>query len=592
MTSLTVTNAVLPTRKRRNAFQRFLREPLGVIASIVLLAIVAVSLLAPVIAGSDPNATALELAFAPPSAAHPLGGDGVGRDVFARLLYGGQASLLSGLIVLVVSSILGVTSGLLAGYFGGWFDTIGEWISNLLMSLPGIIILMASAAALGRSIWISMTIFGVLVSPGFFRMTRANVRAVRNDAYVDAARVFGLGTGRILFRHILIVVRGPLLIQITGAVGLAVVIQAGLDFLGLGDPSIPSWGVMLADAFRTIYTAPLLVLWPGLMIGLTAGASSLIGNALRDALEEGNNSRVSPAAAAKSRRARAAASHNADATPTPTDDEALLAIRDLKVAYQTSRKHSTEVVHGVSLTIRKGEVLGLVGESGSGKTQTSLAILGLLSPGGVVSGGDIHFDGKRLDTASPAEMRKLLGRRIAYIPQEPMTNLDPMFAIGNQLVERLRANTRLSKAEARDTVRRMLDRVGIVNSDKVMASYPHQISGGMAQRALIAGALSAKPDLLIADEPSTALDVTVQAEVLDLLRDLQKETGTAMLLVTHNFGVVADICDRVAVMQSGEIVEEATVADIFARPQHPYTRSLLEASLEDRPSRAAREVTA
>lgn len=590
MTSLTVANAVVAPRKRRNAFQRFLREPLGVVAFIVLLLIVAVSVLAPLLVPYDPNETSLGLAFARPSPEHLLGADGVGRDVLARLLYGGQASLLSGLIVLVVSSILGVTTGLLAGYFGGWFDTIGEWISNLLMSLPGIIILMASAAALGRSIWISMTIFGILVSPGFFRMTRANVRAVRNDAYVDAARVFGLGTGRILFRHILIVVRGPLLIQITGAVGLAVVIQAGLDFLGLGDPSVPSWGVMLADAFRTIYTAPLLVLWPGLMIGLTAGASSLIGNALRDALEEGNTTRVSPAAAAKSRRARAAAAA-ADETAT-TDGSGILSVRDLRVSYQSTRTQSVEVVHGVSLTIREGEVLGLVGESGSGKTQTSLAVLGLLSPGGIVTDGHIVFDGQRLDTTSPQDMRKLLGRRIAYIPQEPMTNLDPMFTIGSQLTERLRANTRMSKKDARDTVRTMLDRVGIVDSKKVMASYPHQVSGGMAQRALIAGALSAKPDLLIADEPSTALDVTVQAEVLDLLRELQKDTGTAMLLVTHNFGVVADICDRVAVMQQGEIVEEASVTDVLTDPQHPYTQALLAANLEDRPSRSAREVSA
>ncbi|WP_433676941.1 dipeptide/oligopeptide/nickel ABC transporter permease/ATP-binding protein [Microbacterium gorillae] len=590
MTSLTVVNAVAHTPRRRNAFQRFLREPMGVVAAVVLIAIVAVSLLAPVIAGSDPNQTSLGITFASPSLEHPLGTDGVGRDVLARLLYGGQASLLSGLIVLVVSSILGVTSGLLAGYFGGWFDMVGEWIANVLMSLPGIIILMASAAALGRSIWISMTIFGVLVSPGFFRMTRANVRSVRNDAYVDAARVFGLGTGRILFRHILIVVRGPLLIQIAGAVGLAVVIQAGLDFLGLGDPSIPSWGVMLSDAFRTIYTAPLLVLWPGLMIGLTAGAASLIGNALRDALEEGNATRVAPGAAARSRRARAAAGTATDREHTDTTP--VLNIEDLTVAYQTSRSQAVEVVHGVSLTVRRGEVLGLVGESGSGKTQTSLAALGLLSPGGIVTGGSIYFDGKRIDTATPKAMRALLGKRIAYIPQEPMTNLDPMFTIGSQLVERLRANTRVSKAEARQTVKEMLDRVGLVDAERVMRSYPHQISGGMAQRALIAGALSAKPDLLIADEPSTALDVTVQAEVLDLLRELQQEMGTAMLLITHNFGVVADICDHVAVMQHGEIVEAASVGAIFESPQHPYTRALLAANLEGRPSRTAREAHA
>ena len=581
MSSQTVINAI-PTRKRRGAGSRFLRDPLGMAAAIVLLLIVIMSVAAPLLATSDPNTTSLELTFAPPSWDHPLGGDNVGRDVFARLLYGGQASLLSGLIVLVVSSVLGVSAGLIAGYRGGWFDTISEWVSNLLMSLPGIIILMASAAALGRSIWISMSIFGVLLAPGFYRMTRSNVRAVRNEAYVDAARVFGLSTMRILFRHVLVVVRGPMLIQIAGAVGIAVVIQAGLDFLGLGDPTIPSWGVMLSDSFRTIYEAPELVVWPGVMIGLTAGASSLIGNALRDVFEEGDAVKVTKRAGARSRR-------TTPARPVNARSENLLQVDDLKVSYQTGKRESTDVVHGVSLSVKPGEVLGLVGESGSGKTQTSLSVLGLLSPGGYISGGSIFFDGEQIDRLSPVAMRKLLGTRIAYIPQEPMTNLDPMFTIGSQLVERLRANSAMSKRDARARVEHMLDRVGIVDPARVMRSYPHQISGGMAQRALIAGALVTEPDLLIADEPSTALDVTVQAEVLDLLRELQRETGTAMLLVTHNFGVVADICDQVAVMQRGRIVETASVRDIFANPQHDYTRALLNASLEGRPSRTESE---
>lgn len=412
-------------------------------------------------------------------------------------------------------------------------------------------------------------------------MTRTNVRSVRNEAYVDAARVFGLGTVRILFRHVLIAVRGPLIIQIAGAVGIAVVIQAGLDFLGLGDPRIPSWGVMLADAFRTINESPMLVVWPGVMIGLTAGSAALIGNALRDVLEEGSTATRGPR---RGRRTQAMSTTQPDLAA-----ENILQIDDLHVAYGGSRDSSVEVVHGVSLSIARGEVLGLVGESGSGKTQTSLSVLGLLSAGGEVSGGSIHFDGARLDTMGSKQMRKLLGKRIAYIPQEPMTNLDPMFTIGSQLIRRLRANERLSRADANRRVRQMLDRVGIVDSSKLMESYPHQISGGMAQRALIAGALSTNPELLIADEPSTALDVTVQAEVLDLLRELQRETGTAMLLVTHNFGVVADICDRVAVMQSGQIVETAPVEQIFADPQDEYTRALLGASLENRPSRTVRE---
>ncbi|MGN8132387.1 dipeptide/oligopeptide/nickel ABC transporter permease/ATP-binding protein [Paenarthrobacter sp. 22069] len=575
------------TRTRRTALERFLRDPLGAGSAVVLLIIIVASLAAPLLSPYDPNFTSLNLVFAPPSAAHPLGGDGVGRDVLARLLWGGRASLLSGAIVLVVACVLGVSLGLVAGYRGGLFDTIGNWISNALMAFPGIIILMASAAALGRSIWISMTIFGVLLSPGFYRMTRTNVRAVRNEAFVDAARVFGISPARILFRHILTVVRGPLLIQIAGAVGIAVVIQAGLDFLGLGDPTLPSWGVMLSDAFRSIYTSPLQILWPGLMIGLTAGAAALIGNSIRDVLEEGDVVRVSPAAVRAARRQqREATQASMDVMDDPNE---LLAAEDLRVSYGISKSATKEVVHGVNLSIRRGEVLGLVGESGSGKTQTSLAILGLLPEGGFVSGGRIMFNGLQINGLGPGEMRGILGKKIAYIPQEPMTNLDPMFSIGNQLIERLRSNTNMSRAQAATKMKGMLDRVGIADPARVMASYPHQVSGGMAQRVLIAGALATEPDLIIADEPSTALDVTVQAEVLDLLRELQRESHCAMLLVTHNFGVVADICDTVAVMQGGRIVETAAVRDIFARPQHEYTRSLLEASLEGRPSRSARE---
>jgi len=575
------------TRTRRTPLQRFLRDPLGADSAVVLLIIIVASLAAPLLSPYDPNFTSLNLVFAPPSPAHPLGGDGVGRDVLARLLWGGRASLLSGAIVLVVACVLGVSLGLVAGYRGGLFDTIGNWIANALMAFPGIIILMASAAALGRSIWISMTIFGVLLSPGFYRMTRTNVRAVRNEAFVDAARVFGISPGRILFRHILTVVRGPLLIQIAGAVGIAVVIQAGLDFLGLGDPTLPSWGVMLSDAFRSIYTSPLQILWPGLMIGLTAGAAALIGNSIRDVLEEGDVVRVSPAAVRAARRQqREATQASMDVMDDPNE---LLAAEDLRVSYGISKSTTKEVVHGVNLSIRRGEVLGLVGESGSGKTQTSLAILGLLPEGGFVSGGRIMFNGLQINGLGPGEMRGILGKKIAYIPQEPMTNLDPMFSIGSQLIERLRSNTNMSRAEAAAKMNGMLDRVGIADPARVMASYPHQVSGGMAQRVLIAGALATEPDLIIADEPSTALDVTVQAEVLDLLRELQRESHCAMLLVTHNFGVVADICDTVAVMQGGQIVETAPVRDIFARPQHEYTRSLLEASLEGRPSRSARE---
>ncbi|WP_415856257.1 ABC transporter ATP-binding protein, partial [Sinomonas sp. G460-2] len=262
---------------------------------------------------------------------------------------------------------------------------------------------------------------------------------------------------------------------------------------------------------------------------------------------------------------------------------ALLRVSGLEVAY--GHGPTAKVVHGVTLHVEEGEVLGLVGESGSGKTQTAFSILGLLPEGGRVSGGSMVFDGRELTTLGDVGRRALRGTDIAYIPQEPMSNLDPTFRIGYQLTVPLRKRLRLSKREATDHALALLARVGISDPEKVFRSYPHEISGGMAQRVLIAGAVSCNPRLLIADEPTTALDVTVQAEVLDLLRDLQRERGMAVIMVTHNFGVVADICDRVAVMQAGRIVETDSVETILTRPSDPYTRRLLDSMLDDGPVR-------
>ena len=219
-------------------------------------------------------------------------------------------------------------------------------------------------------------------------------------------------------------------------------------------------------------------------------------------------------------------------------------------------------VDGVDIRVEAGQRVGVIGESGSGKTQTAFSVLGLLPRGGHVSGGRIDFDGSDLTAASEKQYTALRGTRIGYIPQEPMSNLDPSFTIGSQLVEPLRVGLGMSKKDATERALSLLDRVGIPNPQRTFDAYPFEVSGGMAQRVLIAGAVSTDPDLIIADEPTTALDVTVQAEVLDLLRDLQKERGMAMLLVTHNFGVVADLCDRVTVMQQGLFVESGPVRTI------------------------------
>ncbi|MEA5455617.1 dipeptide/oligopeptide/nickel ABC transporter permease/ATP-binding protein [Sinomonas sp. JGH33] len=575
--------------------RRVLRNPLALVSLAFLALIILGAVFAPLIAPFRPTTAVISDVLAAPGGSHLLGADGAGRDVFSRLLFGAQFSLAGALVALVTAMVIGVTGGLLAGYFGKWIDTLWTWVISLLMALPAIIVLLAARAVVGPSLWASMVIFGIILSPAFFRLVYASVTAVRNELYVDAARVSGLSDARIISRHILTVVRAPIVIQsaIVGGVGLA--IQSGLEFLGLGDINVPTWGQMLSDGFQNLYTNPLLIVWPATAIGLTLIALTLLANALRDELER---------ASGPAKRSRANAGKKSTTAPSATagDEtirhdggaagEAVLTIENLSVAYPAHGGGTKTVVRGVSLTVARGEVHGLVGESGSGKTQTAWSVLRLLPEGGRIAGGSIIFQGKDLAGLREREMEKLRGRRIAYIPQEPMSNLDPSFTIGSQLVEPMTICLGISKKEATERALKLLAKVGIPNPQRTFDSYPHQVSGGMAQRVLIAGAVSCEPDLLIADEPTTALDVTVQAEVLDLLRDLQSELNMAVILVTHNFGVVADLCDRVSVMRLGRIVETGPTRAIFKDPQHPYTRELLGAILSEATPRGPLETVA
>lgn len=570
---------VEPVTTRSGVVRRFLRNPLGLIPTLVLLAVIVIAIVVPFLGLPDPNAVNLREASRPPGAGHLLGTDTSGRDILSRLMWGTRVVLIGAGIALAVSLAVGAVTGLLAGYYGGWFDSAASWVNNLNMALPGIVVVLAVRAVMGPSIYLAMAVFGILLTPAFFRVVRGAVQAVRNELYVDAARVSGLSDARIISRHIFTVVRAPIIIQAARVASIAIAIQAGLEFLGVTDPTVPSWGNMLNEGFRRIALSPELILWPSLAIGLVSMALILFGNALRDALEDrGQGTTRAVRLPAQSAAATAAA-------PAPAHPEnALLSVQNLKVAYGTESGQK-EVVHGVTLHVAPGEVLGLVGESGSGKTQTAFAVLGLLPEGGRVSDGSILFDGKELTTLGNKERTALRGTDIAYIPQEPMSNLDPSFKIGHQLTVPLRTKLGLSKQDATKRALELLARVGINDPEKTFKSYPHEISGGMAQRVLIAGAVSCNPRLLIADEPTTALDVTVQAEVLDLLRDLQRETGMAVIMVTHNFGVVADICDRVAVMQAGRLVEVDTVEKILTSPSQNYTQKLLDSMLEDGPAR-------
>jgi peptide/nickel transport system permease protein len=424
-----------------------------------------------------------------------------------------------------------------------------------------------------------MATVGVLFTPGYFRIARSTALTIRNEPYIDAARVAGLTHPRIIVKHLLPGVYPPVIIQTALAAGIAMGIQAGLQFLGIGGSSVPSWGAMMNEGFRLLLSSPQLLLWPSLVLGVTIAALAVAGSTLADLV------RVRTALPSRKKSAAAIV----EATPVTgsfayAPEKAAVRVENLRVRYGTSGG-AVEVVKGISLDVAPGEVLGIVGESGSGKSQTVFSILDLLPAGGSYSADGLWIGGRAVHKMTPAERARLLGTEIGYIPQEPMSNLDPAYTIGFQLMQPLRSVHRQSRAEARATARAMLTRVGIADVDRVMKAYPHQISGGMAQRVLIAGAIAGKPSLLIADEPTTALDVTVQAEVLELLRELQTELGMAMVLVTHNFGVVADICDRVVVMRDGGVVETCDVATVFTAAEQNYTRDLIAASLDNAESR-------
>ncbi|MFJ9638839.1 dipeptide/oligopeptide/nickel ABC transporter permease/ATP-binding protein [Streptomyces sp. NPDC101178] len=560
--------------------RRLLRNPLGAASAGVLLLLVAAVLLAPLIAPQAPDASALGAAFEGPSAAHPLGMDSAGRDILSRLLYGGRNTLGGALIALGVALALGVPTGLYAGYRAGWFDSAANWAVNLVMALPAMVVLLASRAILGPNVWVLMIVLGVLAAPSFFRLVRGIVANVRKELYVDAAKVSGLSDARIVGRHILIVVRGPVIIQVALVAGIAIGLQAGLEFLGVGSGSSATWGAMLNEAFQNIQRAPLLMLWPGLALGITNGALVLLAGALRDALEE----RGGPADGGRSpRRPRPAPAFETPAESGPRSP--LLSVRGLTVVYDRPDGPPRQVVHGVDLDVAPGEIVGLVGESGSGKSQTAFSVLGILPEGGRIGSGSITVNGRETVGLPERDHRTLRGGTVAYVPQEPMSNLDPAFTIGSQLMEPMRHVLGITRKEAETRALDLLRLVEIPSPERAMRLYPHEISGGMAQRVLIAGAMSCDPELLIADEPTTALDVVVQAEVLELLRRLQRDRGLGVLLVTHNLGVVADLCDRVAVMSAGRIVETGTAEQVVHAPRDPYTRSLLDAVLDDAPPR-------
>jgi peptide/nickel transport system permease protein len=570
---------------RRGAFRRLVRRPGPAIALTYIVVLGLAAIFREWVAPYDPNEQDISNKFATPSWSHLAGTDNLGRDLFSRLIYGAWISLQVAIAVIAIAMVVSLVVGLFSGYVGGKTDNLLMRITDGGLSFPPLVLAIAVAGILGRSTGNVILSLSIVFVFGLTRLVRGTTLAVREEPFVEASRASGSRTHRILSRRILPNVRSPLLVAATFGIAGALIAEAGLAYLGLGEPPpTASWGAMLRNAYDTaLYQARWQLLVPGIAIAITVFAFTVLGEGLRDVLGTGQSARTRRAERRGLTRVQrpdpleGAGEPAAVVAPPTGREDALLSVEHLAVEFATHRGPA-RVVDDVSLAIRPGETVGLVGESGSGKTVTSLSVMRLVpSPPGRIVAGSIRFEGRDLLGLSFKQMRELRGSKISMIFQDPMTSLDPSFTVGSLLLEAQTLHGGVSRAKARARAIELLEMVGIPAPETRLRQYPHQLSGGLRQRVMIAVALANEPQLLIADEPSTALDVTIQAQILELLRSLQRELGMAMLFVTHDLGVIADLCDRVAVMYAGEIVEQASVHDLYANPQHPYTEGLLGA---------------
>jgi peptide/nickel transport system ATP-binding protein len=597
-------------RRRPRFWRRFTRQHWAMAGVAFLAVMITAAIFAPLIAPYNPNTEQLTAINASPSAAHWLGTDDLGRDILSRIIWGGRISFRATFEIVLIGLIFSLPLGLIAGFFRGAVDTTIMRFMDALFSFPPLILALTVAALLGASIDDTALAIGIVFVPSFVRLLRGQVIAVREEDYIESARSLGAKSSRLIGRHIAPNVASPVIIQVALALGYALLAEAGLSFLGIGEqPPTPSWGGMLNEAFNFIYTDSWALIFPGLAIMLTVLSFNLVADGLRDALGRERpktrrfrlrkkekattdeavtpRAQVSPGEPATSGASTttdpsvmisaAFASASTDGAAAAAGDssvEPLLAVSGLRIEFLTDARWLA-VVEDVNFAVAPGRTLGIVGESGSGKTVSALAIMGLLPQGVSRVTGSVDFEHRRLTSISASELQQIRGNQMSMIFQEPMTSLNPAFTVGNQVAEQIRVHRKISRSKAWKQAVEMLDRVEIPQAASRAKDYPHAFSGGMRQRVMIAMALSCSPELLIADEPTTALDVTTQAQIIELLHSLQREEGMAMIFVTHDLGVIADVADDVVVMYASQIVEHAPAKELFKRPRHPYTEGLL-----------------
>ncbi len=531
-----------------------------------------------------------------PSADHWFGTTVGGTDVLSRVIYGTRTAVEVILLAVLLSGIIGVPLGLVSGYLSGWLDRVLVLVMDALYAFPSLLLAIVvaivlsggSSSAFGGIMAAAISITVVFI-PQYFRVIRNATIAVKVEPYVDSARVVGVRTPRILRKHIFSNVSQSLPVIGTLNASEAILTLAGLGFLGFGiEPSAAAeWGYDLNKAMPDASSG---IWWtgvfPGMAIVLIVLGATLVGESLNDILNPLLRNRGTDTTSADEEEIahgfeEVTGSEDASVevrTAAPAADPqrvVALSLSNLEVTFQTDGGQ-VHAVNGVTFDVAPGEVVAVVGESGSGKSVSSRAILGLLPPSAEV-GGSVMLGDRQLLGMPNDQLRPIRGDQVSMVFQEPSTALNPVYTVGWQIIEGIQAHTNIAKKDARKRAVELLDMVGMPDPEHRVDYYPHQLSGGQKQRVVIAMAIACEPDVIIADEPTTALDVTVQAAILELLLSLRERLGTAIVLITHNMGVVADMADRVVVMYRGNVVETAPSRELFASPKHPYTRALLDA---------------
>ncbi|GGU75998.1 ABC transporter [Streptomyces filipinensis] len=559
------------------------RLPLPSKAAVCFLALVVlVAVLAPLLAPDDPLDQQDPVGGSGhPSAAHWLGQDSLGRDILSRLMYGARWSLAIGLGATGLALVVGALLGALAATSRKAVDETLMRCLDVVMAFPGIALAAVLVAVFGGGIGVLICAIAFLFTPPVARVVRANVLDQYGEDYVTAERVIGARTAHIVLRHVAVNCAAPVLVFCTVQVAEAIVFEASLSFIGAGvRPPDPSWGSVIADGKNMVLTGGWwATVFPGLLILLTVLSLNILSEGVSDAWaapagreveaprdrleapEPGSGEVLElPGLAQAARRLRSRARPLPDRSGQP-----VLAVENLTIGFP-DRHGGVDIVAGVGFEVYPGEVLGLVGESGCGKSLTALTVMGL-QPRGARIGGQVRFRQRDLLTEPARVRRRLLGHEMAMVYQDALSSLNPAMTIRAQLRQLVRRGGGRGPRE-------LMELVGL-DPDRTLRSYPHELSGGQRQRVLIAMALSREPRLIVADEPTTALDVTVQAQVMELLLRLRAELGFALVLVSHDLALVADVTDRVVVMYGGQIVESGVTADVVAAPAHHYTRGLL-----------------